>query len=80
MVSTSINRNHNDQGTGMYRSTEQWPVSSVSEEFQDQMESQGQTENNVLMNNCYADSGQYLQSVHKAFSMHFNYVMVSKDF
>ncbi|KAM7535567.1 hypothetical protein Aperf_G00000100233 [Anoplocephala perfoliata] len=75
IANTSTNRNHDNQDADMNRSTEQWPTSSVSGESQDRMESQSRTANNVLMNNCYADSGQYLQSVHKAFSMHCNYVV-----
>lgn len=48
---------------------EQWPSS-------ENLRNQPQVTNNVVLNNGFADSGQYLQSVHKAFSMHCNYVVV----
>ncbi|KAH9284571.1 Fibroblast growth factor receptor 2 [Echinococcus granulosus] len=57
---------------------EQCPSSSLSGNFQGYQGPLGPPTgggNSVLVNNCYAEQGQYLQSIHKAFSMHCNYVV-----
>ena len=62
---------------------EQWPSSSVSVDFRDHprdyMGSTAFVERSILVNSCYTDEGQYLQSIHKAFSTHSNYVVVSSS-
>ncbi|VDM16381.1 unnamed protein product [Hydatigera taeniaeformis] len=58
---------------------EQCPSSSFSGNFQAHQGSLRPpvgAESSVVVNNCYAERGQYLQSIHKAFSMHSNYVVV----
>lgn len=64
--------NNNNNSNGILRAVEQWPNSEDSQIA-------SPSANNVVLNNAFVDSGQYLQSVHKAFSLHCNYVVVSVD-
>ncbi|VDD82785.1 unnamed protein product [Mesocestoides corti] len=54
----------------------QWPSSSLPSDVHGSQGFGATDGASIHFNSCCADRGQYLQSLHKAFLMHFNYVVV----